>query len=143
MQIQAPAETTSSPHTPFTGTTRLRGWAVLGDPRETGEVPALYSQGQSSRLGSLEPEGQLCECGQTLNPLGLNFLTREMGRTVRAPHTCCEHKMEALGLCLAGGGHPGVLGSSPPSHLCHRQGSVCATLQAHPPSPHPPGFPRV
>lgn len=57
-------------------------------------------------------------------------------RTVLAPHTCCEHKMEALGLRLAEGGHPGVVGSSPPSHLCHRQGSV-AHLAGTPTQPSP------
>lgn len=121
---------------PFYGNHKTPRLGSAGGPPGDGRGPALYSQGQSSRAGSLEPEGQLRECGQTLSPLGLDFLTREMGRTVLAPHTCCEHKMEALGLRLAGGGHPGVVGSSPPSHLCHRQGSV-AHLAGTPTQPSP------
>ena len=43
MQIQAPAETTSSPHTPFTGTTRLRGGSAGGPPGDRRGPRPLFS----------------------------------------------------------------------------------------------------
>lgn len=58
------------------------------------------------------------------------------GRAALAPYTCCEHELEALGLCLVGGWAPRDGRLSPPSHLCHRQGSV-ADLAGTPAQPSP------
>lgn len=60
---------------PFYGNHKALRLGSAGGPPGDGRSSDLYSQGQSS-------DGQLRECGQTLNPLGLDFLTREMGRTV-------------------------------------------------------------
>ena len=62
------------------------------------------------------------------------------GRAALAPYTCCEHELEALGLCLVGGWAPRDGRLSPPSHLCHRQGSV-AHLAGTPARPSPSWVP--
>ena len=133
---------------PFYGNHRAPRLDSAGDhPRDGAAFPPFILRGRAAEqalwLCVLELWSLMASCvsmDKPLNPLGLNFLTREMGRTALAPDTCCEHEMEALGLCLAGGGHPRMVGSPLPL-ICATDRGPWATFRARPPGPHAPGFP--